>query len=210
MYTRTLAARLMLGTLLGLAAKMSGETKRPQFPIEHFVPGMWKRLLQLIALFAPGQSTVRVMLHRWRGVKIGQFVHIGNSVLIETAFPHWVSIGNNVIIGMRATLIAHFELNVPPEAMSPDYISLRIEDDVFVGPGCLILPNVTIGRGAVVTAGSVVTRSVPPLTMVQGNPARPIARCGIPLTFDTTLREFLMRIRPIRPRQGVPPTHEDA
>jgi acetyltransferase-like isoleucine patch superfamily enzyme len=47
-----------------------------------------------------------------------------------------------------------------------------IEDDVFVGTQSLILKGVTIGRGAIVGAGSVVTRSVPPFAIVAGNPAR--------------------------------------
>ena len=78
-----------------------------------------------------------------------------------------------------------------------DRVSVRIADDVFVGPGAIIMPNVTIGAGAVVAAGSVVTRSVAPLTMVQGNPAKPIARCGIPLGLDTPVKEFYRRLTPI-------------
>jgi serine acetyltransferase len=50
----------------------------------------------------------------------------------------------------------------------------------------------------VVTAGSVVTSSVPPLTMVQGNPARPVARCGIPLSLRTPPGEFYRRLQPLR------------
>jgi serine acetyltransferase len=177
---------------------MSEPLNPPRFHKEPVFQGLWNRLLQMMAMFGPGQTNLRVLLHRSRGVKIGHSVHIGTAVIIETARPHWVSIGNNVIIGMRSTLIAHFELNPPPETGSAEPVTLQIMDDVFIGPGCLILPNVTIGRGAVVTAGSVVTRSVPPLTMVQGNPARPIAKCEIPLTFGTPYREFLMRIKPIR------------
>jgi serine acetyltransferase len=61
----------------------------------------------------------------------------------------------------------------------------------------IILPNVVIGHGAVVTAGSVVTRSVPPMTVVQGNPAVPVARCGIPFTPTTTSKEFARRLKPL-------------
>ena len=83
-----------------------------------------------------------------------------------------------------------------------------IEDDVFIGPNVTILPNVRIGHGAVVTAGSVVSQSVPPLTMVQGVPARPVARCGVPLGMRTPIREFYRQLRPLRspPRPPGPPT----
>ena len=49
-----------------------------------------------------------------------------------------------------------------------------IEDWAYIGSESLIMPGVTIGEGALVAAGSVVTRSVPPNTVVGGNPARVI------------------------------------
>jgi maltose O-acetyltransferase len=120
------------------------------------------------------------------------------ATLIETSFPEWVSIGNHVTIGMRTTIIAHM-LGLPPrqDGKSEKYASVRIEDEAFVGPGVIILPNVTIGRGAVVTAGSVVTRSVPAMTMVQGNPAKPIGHCGVALLWATSIKEFYAKLRPL-------------
>jgi acetyltransferase-like isoleucine patch superfamily enzyme len=59
------------------------------------------------------------------------------------------------------------------------------------------MPNVTIGHGPVVASGSVVTRSVAPLTMAQGNPAQPIARCGVRLGLDTPVKEFCRQLTPI-------------
>jgi len=53
-----------------------------------------------------------------------------------------------------------------------DVAPVTIEDDVWIGTNCTILKGVTIGRGAVIAAGAVVTRSVPPFTVVAGNPAR--------------------------------------
>ncbi len=53
---------------------------------------------------------------------------------------------------------------------------IAIEDNVWIGGGAIILPGVTIGRNAVVGAGAVVTRSVPPDVVVAGNPARVIRR----------------------------------
>ena len=156
--------------------------------------GARRRLLALIALYGPGAETTRVRLHRLRGVRIGSGCFIGTDVIIETAFPHLVEIGNRVDLGMRTTIVAHQQ----GEIADKDKPSVKIEDDVFIGPGSILLPHVTVGQGAVVTAGSVVTTSVPPLTMVRGNPAEPVARCGVPLGRSTPLREFYRQLRPIR------------
>jgi acetyltransferase-like isoleucine patch superfamily enzyme len=145
------------------------------------------RILQLIAFHVPGAKSLRVRLHRWRGVKIGQGVWIGYQVLLDTSRPDLISIGDNVIISVRAMLIAHFR--------GPQGIT--IENDAFIGPGAIILPNITIGRGAVVTAGSVVSSSVGPMTVVQGNPARPIAKCRVTLGEQTTMGQFLRSLRPL-------------
>jgi serine acetyltransferase len=149
--------------------------------------GMFNRLLQLLARVMPGAQSVRVVLHRWRGVRIGKKVWIGYDVILDTSRPFLITLEDGCALSMRVTVVAHFRGST----------GVRIERDAFIGPGAIILPNVVIGRGAVVTAGSVVTRSVPPMTVVQGNPAIPVARCGIPLGPDVTLEDFSRRLRPI-------------
>lgn len=128
-------------------------------------------------------------LHRARGVNIGKNVWIGYDVILETSRPYLITLEDRSSIGIRATIIAHFR----------ELQGVKIEQDAFVGPGAIILPNVVIGRGAVVTAGSVVTQSVPPMTVVQGNPAVPVAKCGIPFADDVSLKKFSMRLEPISP-----------
>jgi acetyltransferase-like isoleucine patch superfamily enzyme len=162
--------------------------------IEPVLRGLINRGLQLLARMIPG-GPARVMLHRARGVHIGEGVFISQDVILETAFPNLITIGDRTCIGTRVIIIAHMrELSQ----------GVNIESDVFVGPGVIILPDVTIGHGAVVTAGSVVTRSVPPMTVVQGNPAVPVARCGIPLAPDTAMKEFSRRLKPLAARVAVP------
>ena len=142
---------------------------------------------------------MRVILHRLRGVEIGAGTFIGTSVILETSRPELISIGSDCTISMRATVIAHFRGKTAAErGTGGERHSVKIEDRAFVGPGAIILEGVTIGEGAVVTAGSVVSSSVPAATMVQGNPARPIARCRIPLLEDTRWSEFLRNLEPIR------------
>jgi acetyltransferase-like isoleucine patch superfamily enzyme len=157
--------------------------------------GLRNRLCQLLALYAPGFKTTRVWLHRMRGVSIGTNVSIGLSALIETAYPELVRIGDNVTIGMRTIIIGHLR-DSTTHARQERRHTVNIERDVYVGPGVIILPNVTIGTGAVISAGSVVSRSVPPHTFVRGNPAVPIARCGVSLAGGTPYEEFVRKLKP--------------
>jgi acetyltransferase-like isoleucine patch superfamily enzyme len=150
--------------------------------------GCKNRLLQLIARNAPGATSLRVWLNRWRGVIIGKNVWIGYDAIIETSYPHLVTIGDDAAVGIRATIIAHFR----------EIQGVTIEPGAFIGPGVLIMPGVTIGRGAVVAAGGVVTQSVPPMTLVQGNPAKPVARIGRLLDAKTTVREFSRNLKSLR------------
>jgi acetyltransferase-like isoleucine patch superfamily enzyme len=137
---------------------------------------------------------LRVWLHRARGVKIGEGVWIGYDAILETSRPYLITIEEGAAIGIRVTVIAHFR----------ESQGVKIERGAFVGPGAIILPNVVIGQGAVVTAGSVVTHSVPPMTVVQGNPAVPVAKCGLPLDAKVTLKEFSRRLKPISSHTSSP------
>ncbi|MEP7072002.1 MAG: acyltransferase [Verrucomicrobiota bacterium] len=155
---------------------------------ERFFPALKNRLLQQIARVSPGATSWRVRFHRWRGVHIGEKVWIGYDTIIETSRPDLVTIKDRATLQMRVLIIAHFR----------EQEGVTIEEDVTVGPGSIILPNVTIGRGSIVTAGSVVTKSVPPQTMVQGNPARAIATVKTPLKLSVSVKEFAKGLRPIR------------
>lgn len=161
---------------------------------ENALRGLKNRVLQHLARIMPGAQTLRVSLHRARGVHIGRGVWIGYDVILDTSRPHLITIEDGSSIGMRVTVIAHFR----------ETQGVKIERDAFVGPGVIILPNVVVGQGAVVTAGSVVTQSVPPMTVVQGNPAVPVARCGIPLGKDVSVKEFSRRLKPLASRVPSP------
>ena len=159
---------------------------------EPFFLGLKNRFLQMLARHMPGARSWRVWLNRWRGAKIGKDVWIGYDAIIETSRPKLVTIRDRATIQIRATIIAHFR----------EQRGVVIEEDATVGPGVIVLPNVTIGKGAIVAAGSVVTKSVPARTVVQGNPARPIATVDLPLRLDVSLKDFSKHLRPIRTEES--------
>ena len=73
-----------------------------------------------------------------------------------------------------------------------------IEKDVFIGPHCLILPNVRIGEGSVIKAGTVVSTNVPPFTFYGSSHPEALAKITVPLTSEHTDEEFIAGLRPIR------------
>lgn len=160
---------------------------------ERFLPGLKNRVLQVFARTAPGATTLRVRLNRWRGVNIGKGVWIGYDAIIETSCPHLVTIRDRAAIGIRTTIIAH----------NREQQGVLIEEDATLGPGVIVLPAVTIGQGAMVAAGSVVTKSVPARTMVRGNPAQPIATVEIPFGLNVSVKEFAKGLRPLRHEDSV-------
>ncbi len=169
---------------------------------------LWKsflnRVIQIVVQVAPGERNFRPFLHRMRGVKIGKNCGIARDAIIETAYPNLVSIGDGSYIGIGVIITAHFRDEPSMEdRFKKETVSVNIEKDVLIGPGSIIMPHLTIGEGSVISAGSVVTRSVPAKMLMQGNPAEPVARCGIPLApLSTTVREFYRNLKPLKSGKG--------
>ena len=144
-------------------------------------------------MILPGGASVRPRLHRWRGARIGQNVWIGLYVYVDDVHPEALSIGDNCTIGMRTTIITHFYWGARQPASNG---TVAIERDVFVGPHCVILPNVTIGEGAVIQAGSVVSRNVPPRTIWGTAASGPVGIASVPLTSAHGYMAFMRGMRP--------------
>jgi acetyltransferase-like isoleucine patch superfamily enzyme len=126
-----------------------------------------------------GELEVGERVHLWPDVKIsvvgtkeqpalvrfGKRAAMGNRSQIHAC--RLVHIGDHVRISWDVTIL---ENNYHSNSKGP----IHIDDYAWIGCRAIILGGVTIGRGAVVGAGSVVTKDVPPHTMVAGNPARPV------------------------------------
>lgn len=151
-------------------------------------------LLNRLACVAPGGLSVRPRLQRWRGVRIGKNVWFGLFVFVDEAHPEALTIGDNCTIGIRTSILTHFYWG-PRRPVSNG--TVVIEDDVFIGPHCLILPNVRIGRGSVIHAGTVVTQNVPPGTFLAMPAAQARGRVTVPLTFEHGHEAFLRGMKPI-------------
>lgn len=113
-------------------------------------------------------------------IDYGKPVSIGERCFIQQCCTFFgrggIEIGNDVFIGPKVNLIT-INHDVNPDKRSATYgRKIVIEDKVWIGINSTILPGVRIGYGAIVGAGSVVTKNVEPMTIVAGNPARVIKK----------------------------------
>lgn len=105
-------------------------------------------------------------------------VNIGKNCVIETrnwsSEPYLITIGNNCAITHNVSIHTHGGGRAARHICSnfDMFGKVVIEDWAYIGAYSQIMPGVTIGEGALVAAGSVVTKSVVPHTVVGGNPAR--------------------------------------
>lgn len=126
-------------------------------------------------VYLPGLSNIqslnigpgaKIHSHVW----IGKGVEIGARALIQAFvfIPDKVKLGNDVFIGPRVTFTNE------KHPLSCVWQETVVEDNVCVGAGAVILPGLTLGKGCVVGAGGVVTKSIPPGQTWVGNPAKPL------------------------------------
>ena len=131
---------------------------------------MEKALVGIIVLsYAP--STQSQMSENGGGVNIKGRALIYNGVGVDSVAPDKIYIGNHVAITAGVKILTHY-LDPKEKGNKFRFGEVHIEDDVFIGVNVIICNAVTIGKGAIVGAGSVVTKDIPPYQVWAGNPAR--------------------------------------
>lgn len=113
-------------------------------------------------------------------VQIGNGVHIGEGSIIYSGVE--IRIGDNVIIGPQNIIVdldhRFQDLGLPINQQGMNGKEVHIEEDVWIASHCVIIKGVTIGKGSVVAAGSVVNKSILPYSVAAGVPARVIKKRG--------------------------------
>jgi len=113
-------------------------------------------------------------------IVVGDNISVNHNVIIGAAEKGRIAIGNDVLIGpnvvIRASDHVFSDSSSPIREQGHDGGVITIEDDVWIASNVVITKNVRIGRGAVVAAGSVITKDIPSMTVCAGIPAEPISQ----------------------------------
>lgn len=102
-------------------------------------------------------------------MKVGEDTAFALMVMVDLMFPEKITVGRNSVIGYNTTILSH-EYLIKEYRLGEVYIG----DEVLIGANSMILPGVTIGDGAIVSAGTLVHKDVPAGSFVGGNPMRMI------------------------------------
>lgn len=158
-----------LGGTIKASAKRRGMTPL-QFAVRKIRNIFWYRM----AFFCPLNSW-RVWMHRRRGVHIGKKVYIAQQCVLDNAYPELIFIEDYAGINQGTTILVHTNVRSYFDSVVVcSAAPVVVKRGAVVSINSTILPGVEIGEYAIVSAGSVVLKNVPPYTMVIGNPAKKV------------------------------------
>ncbi|MBB2902010.1 acetyltransferase-like isoleucine patch superfamily enzyme [Kineococcus radiotolerans] len=116
-------------------------------------------------------GTKRLVYNRVWGMDIHPTATFSLSAKFDKTFPRGIHVGERSYVALEAIVLAH-------DMTRAKKTHTRIGRHCFIGAGAILLPGVTVGDGSIVAAGAVVTKDVPPASIVAGSPAK-VIRSGI-------------------------------
>lgn len=121
---------------------------------------------------------LRPFILRRMGCKVGKGCFMGDYIRIDTSHPDMITVEDNVSIASGSRLLCH-QRDFSDFCVGDDYMKLGyVVKPIVLKKGCLVgmesfvMPGVTIGEGAIVGAGSLVTKDIPAWTIAAGRPAK--------------------------------------
>ena len=106
-----------------------------------------------------------------RGLKVGDNCNFQFGVNIDSSHCWHIQIGNNVTLAPRVMIIAH-DASMKIHLGYAKIGKVKIRNNVFIGAGAIVLPNVSIGENSIIGAASLVTKDIPANVIAAGNPAK--------------------------------------
>lgn len=156
--------------------------KTERFPVDSQANSLWKIyrtvsfwkvmknfIIIQIARYTPFLRVKNWLYRTFLRMKIGHQTSFALMVMPDIMFPEKITVGKNSIIGYNTTILAH-------EYLIKEYRigDVMIGDEVMIGANTTILPGISIGNHAIVSAGTLVHKDVPEGSFVGGNPMKVI------------------------------------
>ena len=141
-----------------------------RFSIAWFVKGAFNHLLSLIISYLTGWPRARNVLFKFIGMKIGSNCHISERSIPDPLLPELIEFEDGSGCGIGVKFLTHNAMNIEHSTFS--FGPIKIGKNARIGAYSLILPGVTIGRGSIIGANSVVADDVPPFCIAHGSPAK--------------------------------------
>jgi acetyltransferase-like isoleucine patch superfamily enzyme len=120
-----------------------------------------------LARYTPFLGMKNWLYRTFLGMRVGDNTSFALMVMLDVMFPEKISVGTNSVIGYNTTILAH-EYLIKEFRLG----DVHIGSEVMIGANTTILPGITIGDGAIVSAGTLVHKDVPEGSFVGGNPMR--------------------------------------
>ena len=141
------------------------------------IKSFFSKIIQCIAMTRfPIGAKNRCRLERLRGAKIGKHVFLGGGNILDRVRPDLITIEDYVSLAGGVNILTHSNPTTPlREILGEKYhiiAPVYIKRGAWIAINAIIMPGVTIGENSIVAAGSVVSKDVPPYTIVGGSPAR--------------------------------------
>tara|TARA_B100001758_G_C18196787_1_gene497564 strand:+ start:221 stop:703 length:483 start_codon:yes stop_codon:yes gene_type:complete len=134
---------------------------------------LFNKILQAIAKSSFLSGYMRARIQKLRGVNFDDVstVFLGEDIIIDSICPQNVTIKNGCQIGAGTKIVTHYYDNKELSRNKDYYFrfyegEVLIEEDVFIGFNCVIAKPVTIGKGSVIGANTVITKDVPPGSII--------------------------------------------
>jgi acetyltransferase-like isoleucine patch superfamily enzyme len=169
----------MKKAIMNMAQEQLGSANLEAKGLRGLIKSFLGKIIQWIAMTRfPIGAKNRCRLERLRGVKIGKHVFLGGGNVLDRVRPDLITIEDYVSLAGGVYILTHSNPTTPLRILLGEkyhvLAPVHINRGAWVAVNVVILPGVTIGENSIIAAGSVVTKNVPPYTIVGGSPAKVI------------------------------------
>ena len=140
------------------------------FSVSWFVRGAFNHIFSLLVTYLAGWPRARNKLFRFIGMKIGENCHISQKAIPDPLLPELIEFENGSGCGIGVKLLCHNAMHIKHGTFS--FGPIKVCENARIGAYSLVLPGVTIGKGSIIGARSVVSEDIPPYSIAFGSPAK--------------------------------------